>query len=77
MSIRETNLAVYGNRFNAYTELRLQRNRSTQISLLNGDVVAEHANLRRRRLGARVQRRRVGIRVAAADRQRRRDRDRR
>jgi TldD protein len=40
MSIRETNLAVYGNRFNAYTELRLQRNRSTQISLLNGDVVA-------------------------------------
>ncbi|MCX7064454.1 MAG: TldD/PmbA family protein, partial [Proteobacteria bacterium] len=40
MSIRETNLAVYGNRFSAYTELRLQRNRSTQISLLNGDVVA-------------------------------------
>jgi len=40
MSIRETNLAVYGNRFNAYTELRLQRNSSTQISLLNGDVVA-------------------------------------
>jgi TldD protein len=40
MSVREVNLAVYGNRFNAYTELRLQRNRSTQISLLNGDVVA-------------------------------------
>jgi TldD protein len=40
MSIRETNLAVYSNRLNAYTELRLQRNRSTQISLLNGDVVA-------------------------------------
>ena len=40
MSIRETNLTVYGNRFNAYTELRLQRNRSTQISLLNGDVVS-------------------------------------
>src|SRR5262245_4684141 len=40
MSIRETNLSVYSNRFNAYTELRLQRNRSMQISLLNGDVVA-------------------------------------
>ena len=40
MSIRDTNLAVYGNRFSAYTELRLQRNRSTQIALLNGDVVA-------------------------------------
>ncbi len=39
MSIRETNLAVYGNRFDAYTELRLQCNRSTQIALLNGDVV--------------------------------------
>ena len=40
MSIREINLSVYGNRFNAYTELRLQRNSSTQITLLNGDVVS-------------------------------------
>jgi TldD protein len=40
MSIREVNLSVYGNRFSAYTELRLQRNASTQIALLNGDVVA-------------------------------------
>jgi TldD protein len=40
MSIRETSLAVYGNRFDAYTELRLQRNSSTQIALLNGDVIA-------------------------------------
>src|SRR5262245_47554636 len=40
MSIREVNLSVYGNRFSEYTELRLQRNASTQIALLNGDVVA-------------------------------------
>ncbi len=39
-NLREMNLAVYGNRFDAYTELRAQRNSSTQITLLNGDVVA-------------------------------------
>jgi TldD protein len=39
MSIRQANLAVYGNRFDAYTELRVQQNTSTHIALLNGDVI--------------------------------------
>ena len=40
MSLREMNISSYGNRFNGYTELRLQRNSNLRISLLNGDVVA-------------------------------------
>jgi TldD protein len=40
MSLRETNLAAYGNRLDKYTELRLQKNSNLRISLLNGDVVS-------------------------------------
>ncbi|NJN51239.1 MAG: TldD/PmbA family protein [Gammaproteobacteria bacterium] len=40
MSLRDHNLSAYSNRFDAYTELRLQRNANLRISLLNGDVVA-------------------------------------
>ncbi len=40
MSLRDENLAAYGNRMSRYTELRLQKNTNLRISLLNGDVVA-------------------------------------
>lgn len=40
MSLRDENLAAYGNRMHRYTELRLQKNTNLRISLLNGDVVA-------------------------------------
>jgi len=39
VSIRETNLAAYANRFGEYTELRAQRNTNQRIVLLNGSVV--------------------------------------
>ncbi|TDJ25067.1 MAG: TldD/PmbA family protein [Gammaproteobacteria bacterium] len=37
--IKDTNLAAFANRFSEYTELRLQQNTNTRITLLNGDVV--------------------------------------
>jgi len=40
MSLREVNLAAFGNRMSGYMELRLQRNRNLRVSLMNGDVVA-------------------------------------
>jgi TldD protein len=40
MGIQNVNLAGYANRFSEYTELRLQRNVTRRIMLLNGDVVA-------------------------------------
>lgn len=36
--LKSINLAAYANRFTDYTELRLQRNLNTRISLLNGDL---------------------------------------
>ncbi len=38
MTIRDTNLAGFSNRFDEYTELRLQQNTNVRIALLNGDV---------------------------------------
>ncbi len=38
------NLAAYANRFTDYTELRLQRNQNTRISLLNGDLVGNSSS---------------------------------
>ncbi|MCZ6619183.1 MAG: TldD/PmbA family protein, partial [Gammaproteobacteria bacterium] len=38
MNIRDTNLAGFANRFDEYTELRLQQNTNVRIALLNGDV---------------------------------------
>lgn len=38
MTIRDTNLAGFANRFDEYTELRLQQNTNVRIALLNGDV---------------------------------------
>ncbi len=40
MSLRDQNLAAYHNRFDSYTELRLQKNSNLRISVLNGDVVS-------------------------------------
>ena len=39
MSVKDTNLAAYSNRFGEYTELRAQRNASQRIVLLNGNIV--------------------------------------
>jgi TldD protein len=38
-SIRDANLSAFANRFSAYTELRVQQNTNTGITLLNGDVM--------------------------------------
>ena len=38
MSLRELNPAQYSNRFDGYTELRMQQNTSANITLLNGDL---------------------------------------
>ena len=40
MNLAEANLSGYANRFNGYTELRLQRNSNLSVVLLNGDVTS-------------------------------------
>ncbi|MCY4523407.1 MAG: hypothetical protein OXB84_01580 [Halobacteriovoraceae bacterium] len=40
-----TNLSKYRDFFSHYTELRFQQNRSLDISLLNGNIVANQQNI--------------------------------
>ncbi|MEM7405750.1 MAG: TldD/PmbA family protein [Pseudomonadota bacterium] len=48
-AIKEMNPAGYANRFAGYTELRMQRNASTNVTLLNGDLTgnarAQHSGV--------------------------------